>query len=236
MYELLRMGLRFGKSGAGRTTVPAGLVRELERLEDIIALSTVTQTVTVKDTAGHALANAFVAVTDTVSCKAPRATNSAGQLTVTTNGGIRSLFAYKNGYAEKVWTINSSSSNYTITLAPLTPAAVTSQSSVFGPDIMSLHQCNGLTKVGRLSLSQVVGGAVIMSGSAWTACSTIEVLSAGTTSPVTVPCMAISKTVFTASTAVSALQEAARTFGWSGNITLGFWRDGVTGALVVRPE
>src|SRR5262249_40610841 len=135
MRTLAELILRSSGKSSCKTNAPPALVRELERLEDRLVMSTVVQTVTVKDTAGHLLSGVSVAVTDSVSTKAPLLTNNNGQVSFTVNNGIQSILAFKDGFADKLLAINLSASNYTLVLSPLTSSISTASSSVSGKDV-----------------------------------------------------------------------------------------------------
>jgi hypothetical protein len=228
--------LNVSRTGRRRRSLSqiAAIPAEVQMLEKRELLS-VTQTVTVKNAStGAPLANANVAVTDGFASYAPVHTNSLGQVKITTNGGIRTVTTYRDGFAPTTVTINQSASNYTTSLKPLASTAFKDRMSSIAMDAWAIAKLVGTPRyLGQATVSQVLSSTILASAGVTSSCYVASY--AVVTAPVTGPCIIAGASVFTATSAAQAIYNSAVDVGLTQNRLLNFYYVPVLNQIFVAP-
>jgi hypothetical protein len=165
----------------------------LESLEERQALSTVTQTITILGAQGQRLSNASVAITDTVSTKAPKPTNSQGIVSFTVESGIRSIMVSKTGYVTKILPLNFSAANYNVTMQPLpTTSYVKTVTSMAASTVWALAKSYATPVLIKQTTVQTIADTLgVTAVSVGAACAAVAVLPSPFTTPTAGSCAVI---------------------------------------------
>jgi hypothetical protein len=220
---------------ARRCRSKIAVAAQVENLENRLLTAAVTQTITITDQkTGRALAGAKVVVTDGAACYTAVTTNASGQVKVTTNGGVRTITAYRDGYAPVTKTINKSSLNYSSSLKPLATAWSKESTSVIVSDAWALAKLIGTPKyLGQATVSQVLSTAII--GSAGAAGSCLIASAPVITTAVSAPCFTASAAAFGATSAAQTIYSAAVDLGLVQNRLLNFYYIPILNQIFVTP-